>query len=95
MELRNGGNSWDWFVLAMAEWKLGNRDAARVWYDKAVVWMENNPTNEDVTRFRAEAAALLGPPQAVTDRSTRASELQPAAANASQPVAEAKRAAER
>jgi tetratricopeptide (TPR) repeat protein len=60
MELRKGGDSFDWFVLAMAHWKLGEKDKAREWYDKAVEWMDKNePNNEELRRFRAEAAELL------------------------------------
>ena len=58
--LRNGGDSFDWFFLAMAHWKLGAKDKAREWYDKAVRWMDTNqPKNEELRRFRAEAAELL------------------------------------
>ena len=47
--------------LAMAHWQLGDKPQARSWYDKAVQWMEKNqPKNEELLRFRAEAAALLG-----------------------------------
>jgi Flp pilus assembly protein TadD/serine/threonine protein kinase len=61
MELRNGGNSEDWFFLAMAHWKLGEKDLARQWYDKAVQWMDkNDPKNDELCRFRSEAAELLG-----------------------------------
>ena len=61
MELRKGGDSNDWFFLAMAHWQLGDKTQARSWYDKAVPWMEKNqPKNEELLRFRAEAAALLG-----------------------------------
>ena len=35
-ELRNGGDSFDWFFLAMAHWQLGEKDEARKWYDQAV-----------------------------------------------------------
>ena len=60
MELSNGGDSNDWFFLAMAHWQLGDKPQARSWYDKAVAWMEKNqPKNEELIRFRAEAAALL------------------------------------
>ena len=60
--LRNGGDSFDWFFLAMAHWKLGAKDKAREWYDKAVRWMDTNqPKNEELHRFRAEAAELLRP----------------------------------
>jgi WD40 repeat protein/serine/threonine protein kinase len=61
MELRNGGTSHDWFFLAMAHWKLGKKDKARAWYGRAVRWMDKNrPKDEELRRFRAEAAELLG-----------------------------------
>jgi tetratricopeptide (TPR) repeat protein len=60
MELSKGGDSSDWFFLAMAHWKLGEKDKAREWYDKAVQWMDKNqPKNDELRRFRAEAAELL------------------------------------
>ena len=60
MELSNGGDSNDWFFLAMAHWHLGDKPQALSWYDKAVRWMEKNkPTDEELIRFRAEAAAWL------------------------------------
>jgi tetratricopeptide (TPR) repeat protein len=60
-DLRSGGDSFDWFFLAMAHWQLGEKDEARTWYDKAVEWMdENKPDDEELIRFRAEAAELLG-----------------------------------
>jgi tetratricopeptide (TPR) repeat protein len=61
MALRKGGDSSDWFFLAMARWQLGEKDAARDWFDKAVKWMkEKAPRNPELIRFHAEAAALLG-----------------------------------
>jgi tetratricopeptide (TPR) repeat protein len=71
MELAKGGNSCDWFFLAMAHWRLGDREKARDWYDKAVAWMDKlKPDNLELARFRAEyddlkcfraeAAELLG-----------------------------------
>jgi tetratricopeptide (TPR) repeat protein len=58
---RNGGDSNDWFFMAMAEWQRGNQDAARKWHQKAIDWMEeNDPNNEELIRFRAEAVELLG-----------------------------------
>jgi superkiller protein 3 len=60
MELRNGGDSNDWFFLAMAHGQLGQKVKAREWYDRAVQWMdENAPTDEELRRLRAEAAELL------------------------------------
>ena len=59
MELRDG-DSFNWFFLAMAHWQVGEKDKARQWYAKAVAWMDKNkPTDAELTRFRAEAKALL------------------------------------
>jgi tetratricopeptide (TPR) repeat protein len=61
MELRQGGDSFDWFFFAMAQFQLGEKDTARQWYDKAVVCMEKNQSkNEELARFRAEAEEMLG-----------------------------------
>jgi serine/threonine protein kinase/tetratricopeptide (TPR) repeat protein len=61
MQMRMGGNSIDWFLLALAHGKLGEKDQARAWYDRAVSWMDTNqPNNEVLRHFRAEAAELLG-----------------------------------
>jgi tetratricopeptide (TPR) repeat protein len=56
----SGGDSFDWFFLAMAHHRLGDRVQARRFYDKAVEWMEKHQEFvEELTRFRAEAAALM------------------------------------
>jgi serine/threonine protein kinase/tetratricopeptide (TPR) repeat protein len=61
MQLRNGGDSSDWFVLAMAQWQLGEKDKARQWYERGVQWMKKNqPDDEDLRRLKVEAATLLG-----------------------------------
>lgn len=64
MKLRSGGDASDWFFLAMAHWQMGRRDEASQWYNRAVQSMEiNQPRDDELSRFRAEAAALLGPPE--------------------------------
>jgi tetratricopeptide (TPR) repeat protein len=61
MELRSGGDASDWFILALTHGRKGHKGQARRWYDKAVAWMEKNKTKDDqLQRFRDEAAALLG-----------------------------------
>ena len=61
VELTSGGLPADWFFLAMAWWQKGDKEKARSWYEKAVQGMEKNKSqDEDLSRFRAEAAALLG-----------------------------------
>ena len=61
MDLRGGGDGYDWFFLAMAYSRLGNKEQARQFYDRAVAGMEKIlPENEELWRFRVEAALLLG-----------------------------------
>jgi Flp pilus assembly protein TadD len=61
MEILAGGESRHWFILAMIHAQLGNKTEARKWYDQAVEWMEKNePRHEQLRRYRAEAADLLG-----------------------------------
>jgi tetratricopeptide (TPR) repeat protein len=61
MEIRSGGGGYDWFFLAMAFARRGDRNQARKWYDKAVAWMDVlSPLDPELRRFRDEAAALLG-----------------------------------
>ncbi len=59
-KLRAGGDSFDWFFLAMTHWQLGHKEEARKWYDKAVAWMEKNrPKDKEFLQFREEATTLL------------------------------------
>jgi predicted Zn-dependent protease len=60
MALRDGGDAFDWFFVAMSKHKLEQGDA-RQWFDKAVAWMdEHKPDDPELRRFRAEAAKVLG-----------------------------------
>ena len=84
MELRSGGDSYDWFLLAMAHWQLGEKDEARRWYDKAVERvMRNAPARGELTCLRAEAAWLLGAdrePKTISRGTPRVSAVAPGAA---------------
>ena len=52
--------SFNAFFLAMAHWKLDQKEQARKRYDQAVQWMDKNAAkDEEMIRFRAEAAELL------------------------------------
>ena len=56
MELQSGGDSSDCFVLAMAQWQLGEKDEAHRSYDKSVKWMAKHALkNKEPTNFQAEA----------------------------------------
>ena len=61
-DLRPRDNSVRQLFLAMAHWQLGDKGPARRFYNQAVEWLEKNqpPDPEELRRFRAEAAALLG-----------------------------------
>jgi tetratricopeptide (TPR) repeat protein/tRNA A-37 threonylcarbamoyl transferase component Bud32 len=51
----------DLFFMAMAHWQLGDKEKARQCYDRVTRWMDSNKTDhQELRRFRAEAAALLG-----------------------------------
>jgi tetratricopeptide (TPR) repeat protein len=52
--------AWNDFFLAMAHWRLGQKEQARKEYEQAVEWVQKKePKNEELRRFRAEAEALL------------------------------------
>jgi tetratricopeptide (TPR) repeat protein len=66
MELRDEGDSNDWFFLAMIHGRLGHKERAREWYDKAVQWTHVlGRDNEELYRFEVEAAESLGLPRPV------------------------------
>jgi WD40 repeat protein/serine/threonine protein kinase/Flp pilus assembly protein TadD len=61
VELQGGGTAFDFFFLALAHGRRGEKETARKWFDQAVPWMDKNaPQDEELRRFRAEAAELLG-----------------------------------
>jgi Flp pilus assembly protein TadD len=56
------------FFLSMAHWQLGDKEKARRSYTQAVSWMEKSgPDDEELRRFRSEAAELMQ----VQDEKTR------------------------
>jgi tetratricopeptide (TPR) repeat protein len=61
MRLREGGEAYEWFVMAMIEAREGRRsDCAREFYDKAVRWTKwNRYSDFDLHFLDAEAAGLL------------------------------------
>jgi tetratricopeptide (TPR) repeat protein len=58
IELSKGGQSVDWFFLAMAYWQLGEREKARTWFEQAMKAKDWNRTDSDM--LYREAAAVLG-----------------------------------
>jgi WD40 repeat protein/tetratricopeptide (TPR) repeat protein len=61
------------FFIAMAYWQSGQKDLARKWYAAAQVWREiYRPDQEDLLRFRGEAAALLRLPEKLTPEQAQA-----------------------
>ena len=61
--MTKGATAYDWFFLAMAHAKKGEKEGARKWYDKAIAWTkEKDPKNAELLRFWEEAAELLGEP---------------------------------
>jgi superkiller protein 3 len=55
-----GGDLYHRFFLAMAYWQVGEKEKARAAFEQGVQWVDKNqPTNEELRRFRAEAEKLL------------------------------------
>jgi serine/threonine protein kinase len=53
------------FVMAMARWRLGEKDAALALFNDAAAEMDRSKSRDETSlRFRAQAAALLGRAQA-------------------------------
>lgn len=64
MELRDEGDSHDWYFLAMIHRRLGHEGRAREWYDKALQWARvSEPGDDELYRFGVEAAVALGLPK--------------------------------
>ncbi|MGO9466270.1 MAG: tetratricopeptide repeat protein [Isosphaeraceae bacterium] len=72
MELRNEGDGFDWFFLALVHFKLGHKDRAREWYDRAADRLQrvpqvgfSLPLNQlnELYRFEVEAAEAIGLPK--------------------------------
>jgi tetratricopeptide (TPR) repeat protein len=88
VDLRGGGDSADWFFLAMARWQLGEKELARKWYAAAALWTaKHRSDDEPLRRIALEAAELLGlsppsraflvPPAAAAPIWTRVLEVKP------------------
>jgi hypothetical protein len=61
VKLGRGRSATEFFFLAMAHWQLGDRDKAHEWYERGARTMEAGPpADEELRRFRAQAATLLG-----------------------------------
>jgi eukaryotic-like serine/threonine-protein kinase len=56
--LRKGGDSYDFFFLAMAHWQSGDKEQARDWYKKATAALPKNK-NPELARVQEEAKKLV------------------------------------
>jgi len=60
MSKHEGGYSLDWFFLAMAHYRLGDQPKARMWFNRAVEWMDKHmPADREMRGFRKEAETML------------------------------------
>jgi tetratricopeptide (TPR) repeat protein len=61
MQLRDGDSADDSFILALALWRQGEKDNARMWFHKAAAWTNQNaPENADLLQLWTETRDLLG-----------------------------------
>jgi serine/threonine protein kinase/Flp pilus assembly protein TadD len=63
IELSAGRQTMDWLFLAMAQWQAGNKEQARNCFRRGT---QRRTDDEEICRFRAEAAALIGLPYDTT-----------------------------
>lgn len=60
MELRAGGDGFDWFLLALTYQRMGDEDGARQWFDLADRWMREQAAEDaDLKALRSEAERAL------------------------------------
>lgn len=60
MNLRSGGDAYDWFFMAMAQWRLGFEVDAIGWVTRAVRWRElKQPGNVELKQFQNQASRVL------------------------------------
>ncbi len=62
VERHGGGDGREWLLLALAHARLGDREAARGLYDRAIKWLEAGREDVTLRQLRTEAAAELGAP---------------------------------
>src|SRR5262245_33017211 len=63
VRLGNGGTPRDWLYLALAHERMGEREEARRWYERACAEQERDAAGgEELKQLRAEAAALFAAP---------------------------------
>jgi serine/threonine-protein kinase len=60
IRLRTEGDTRDWFFLAMAQWRKGEKAAAMESYQNGVKWIEvNRPANLELKQLRREVEKML------------------------------------
>jgi len=72
MRLEDGGNAHDWIFMSMIRARLNQPAEARTWYARANAWIESKaPRDQELLRFRDEAAALPGLAELATGKNNR------------------------
>jgi tetratricopeptide (TPR) repeat protein len=60
MQLRKGGDAFDWFFLAMICRQTGRESQARAFFERAICWTAKHaPENHELREFRREAEMVL------------------------------------
>jgi serine/threonine protein kinase/tetratricopeptide (TPR) repeat protein len=67
VQLRQGGDCFDWLFLALAYAQLGDPDKARAWYEKVARMDNPRAGGEELRRLRAEVEGRLGLPRRPTE----------------------------
>jgi len=60
IELRAGGDGFDWFFLAMAHAHQGDEDLAKEWFERAQTWcLTQDPISDELQSIQAEASRAI------------------------------------
>ena len=71
IDLNNGGGAIDFFFLAMTRWHQGKPKEARDLFDRGATYVQHNPGDAELRRFRIEAELLLRNPAPRPEPNTR------------------------
>ena len=58
----------NWLFISMAKWQLDQKDEARQFLTKAILWKQGKSPNAELKKFYAEAEGLIGPIEGLAEK---------------------------
>lgn len=60
----------NWLFISMANWQLDNKDRAKQFLTKAILWKQGKSPNAELKKFYVEAEGLIGPIEGLAEKIT-------------------------